>query len=108
MRSGVRCSLPRKEYGDAVCTSREYRAHTFRVRSPDAHTAQALGLTTLTQRPTITELSITMTRSMALAVALMCTFAIAPAWAQSTEDNSVFDFSLPGARSRGLAGAFVA
>jgi long-subunit fatty acid transport protein len=30
------------------------------------------------------------------------------AWAQSTEDNSVFDFSLPGARSRGIAGAFVA
>src|SRR5262245_19348121 len=28
--------------------------------------------------------------------------------AQSTDDGSVFDFSLPGARSRGMGGAFVA
>jgi long-chain fatty acid transport protein len=30
------------------------------------------------------------------------------ATAQSTDDDSVFDFSLPGARSRGMGGAFVA
>jgi len=32
----------------------------------------------------------------------------AAAVAQSTDDGSVFDFSLPGARSRGMGGAFVA
>ena len=39
---------------------------------------------------------------------LVCLFAATPVRAQSTEDNSVFDFSLPGARSRAMAGAFVA
>src|SRR3954454_20329762 len=39
---------------------------------------------------------------------LICLFTAAPMRAQSTEDNSAFDFSLPGARSRAMAGAFVA
>ena len=49
-----------------------------------------------------------MIRSVGLWTVLFCSISAASAWAQSTEDNSVFDFSLPGARSRGLAGAFVA
>ncbi len=34
--------------------------------------------------------------------------AATPAIAQNTEDQNAFDFSLPGARSRGIGGAFVA
>lgn len=41
----------------------------------------------------------------ALALLLPCA---TPASAQSTDDDSAFDFSLPGARSRGIGGAFVA
>jgi long-chain fatty acid transport protein len=49
-----------------------------------------------------------MTRYLRVSTLLVLLFAAVPAQAQSTEDNSVFDFSLPGARSRALAGAFVA
>src|SRR5438477_3737096 len=49
-----------------------------------------------------------MIRSVGLWTLFLCAMSAVPAAAQSTEDNSVFDFSLPGARSRGLAGAFVA
>lgn len=47
-------------------------------------------------------------RTIALAFLLLGLPLCERAVAQSTEDNSVFDFSLPGARSRGLGGAFVA
>jgi long-subunit fatty acid transport protein len=43
-------------------------------------------------------------RSVCIAILLMP----AQAAAQSTDDGAVFDFSLPGARSRGMGGAFVA
>ena len=44
-----------------------------------------------------------------LFTALLSLFAASgTALAQSTDDGSVFDFSLPGARSRGMGGAFVA
>jgi long-subunit fatty acid transport protein len=46
-------------------------------------------------------------RKLALATALTVV-APASALAQNTEDQNVFDFSLPGARSRGIGGAFVA
>lgn len=49
-----------------------------------------------------------MTRSIGLAVAILSFLPVETAWAQNTDDNSVFDFSLPGARSRGIGGAFVA
>jgi long-subunit fatty acid transport protein len=39
---------------------------------------------------------------------LLLTVIVAPAAAQNTEDYNAFDFSLPGARSRGMGGAFVA
>ncbi len=39
---------------------------------------------------------------------LLLLAAAGTASAQSTDDGSVFDFSLPGARSRGMGGAFVA
>jgi long-subunit fatty acid transport protein len=43
-----------------------------------------------------------------VAAVLMATIMTSPASAQSTDDGTVFDFSLPGARSRGVGGAFVA
>src|SRR5687768_13608632 len=43
---------------------------------------------------------------IACVVQTLCLAAVATA--QSTDDDSVFDFSLPGARSRGMGGAFVA
>lgn len=49
-----------------------------------------------------------MSRSIGLAVVLLSLLPIERASAQNTDDNSVFDFSLPGARSRGIGGAFVA
>lgn len=48
----------------------------------------------------------TRVRMLAVTMALICTTA--PASAQNTEDQNAFDFSLPGARSRGIGGAFVA
>src|SRR5690349_21664411 len=49
-----------------------------------------------------------MVRSVIAWTVLLCSIPARSVFAQSTEDNSVFDFSLPGARSRGIAGAFVA
>lgn len=46
-------------------------------------------------------------RALALTVTLL-PLAAAPTLAQNTEDQNAFDFSLPGARSRGIGGAFVA
>ena len=49
-------------------------------------------------------------RAATLAIAALVQVLIlgTNSWAQSTDDDSVFDFSLPGARSRGVGGAFVA
>jgi len=41
-------------------------------------------------------------------LALLLHLVATPAFAQNTEDQNTFDFSLPGARSRGIGGAFVA
>lgn len=49
-----------------------------------------------------------MVRSAGIWFVFLCSISTGSVFAQSTEDNSVFDFSLPGARSRALAGAFVA
>ena len=48
------------------------------------------------------------TAVLVLFVTLQVLGSAARAGAQSTDDDSVFDFSLPGARSRGMGGAFVA
>ena len=47
------------------------------------------------------------TRSGALSLLALIACA-APGWAQNTNESNAFDFSLPGARSRGMGGAFVA
>ena len=49
-----------------------------------------------------------MMRAIGFSLALFCSMLSERAWAQNTDDNSVFDFSPPGARSRALGGAFVA
>lgn len=50
-----------------------------------------------------------MRRFRVLAVTIVLLWlASAPALAQNTEDQNAFDFSLPGARSRAIGGAFVA
>jgi long-chain fatty acid transport protein len=49
----------------------------------------------------------TFARAISVATALLHLVGI-PAFAQNTEDQNVFDFSLPGARGRGIGGAFVA
>src|SRR5580765_7490339 len=41
-------------------------------------------------------------------LALLLHLVATPVFAQNTEDQNTFDFSLPGARSRGIGGAFVA
>jgi long-subunit fatty acid transport protein len=48
------------------------------------------------------------TAPVALVVMLQLLCHAAGAAAQSTDDDNAFDFSLPGARSRGMGGAFVA
>jgi len=49
-----------------------------------------------------------MRRTLTTATLLGVILTSSPVFAQSTDDDSVFDFSLPGARSRGIGGAFVA
>ena len=53
-----------------------------------------------------------MTNTISNAIrAVLCAAVLAAptaAESQSTDDGAVFDFSLPGARSRGMGGAFVA
>lgn len=49
-----------------------------------------------------------LTRTCVLMLFVFLIGAAGAASAQSTDDGSVFDFSLPGARSRGMGGAFVA
>jgi hypothetical protein len=50
-----------------------------------------------------------MNRFRALALSMVLSPLVsAPVLAQNTEDQNTFDFSLPGARSRAIAGAFVA
>jgi long-subunit fatty acid transport protein len=55
---------------------------------------------------TVCERRSTAKRVLFVTLQVLCIAAAAEA--QSTDDDSVFDFSLPGARSRGMGGAFVA
>jgi long-chain fatty acid transport protein len=49
-----------------------------------------------------------MIRSVLLTIAVLSALRATPASAQNTENSAAFDFTLPGARSRGIGGAFVA
>ena len=49
-----------------------------------------------------------LSRQLVVGFSLFALTVATPSLAQNTEDQNTFDFSLPGARSRGIGGAFVA